>query len=145
MSIFACIFLGIFGYYSVIWYRERVGIYGKLHQLMDYRSYWKQLRKSWSKNDPYQTRNAILEWAQKRWPQYTIVGLSDLPFYANNKQAFDNLSAACWSPDKQAWNDSEIRKVINRNKDYRKPKIKHGINPYGLNGEIYETVTQKMK
>ena len=145
MSIFACIFLGIFGYYSVIWYRERVGIYGKLHQLMDYRSYWKQLRKSWSKNDPYQTRTAILEWAQKRWPQYTIVGLSDLPFYANNKQAFDNLSAACWSPDKQAWNDSEIRKVINRNKDYRKPKIKHGINPYGLNGEIYETVTQKMK
>ena len=35
MSIFACIFLGIFGYYSVIWYRERVGIYGKLHQLME--------------------------------------------------------------------------------------------------------------
>ena len=136
---------GVFTYYSIIWYRNRVGIYGKLHKYFDYQGYWKQMRKSWSKNDPFQTRNAILEWAQKRWPGQTIVGLNDIPFYTANKEAFDNLSAACWAPDHQAWSDSEIRKVVSKNKNYRRPKAKHGINPYGLNGEIYETVTQKLK
>jgi hypothetical protein len=136
---------GVFTYYSIIWYRERVGIYGRLHKYMDFRGYWKQMRKSWSKKDPFQTRNAIIEWAQKRWEGTTIVGLSDIPFYKENKVAFDNLSAACWAPDHTAWDDSEIRKVISKNRNYRRPKAKHGINPYGLNGEMYETVTQKLK
>lgn len=136
---------GVFTYYSIIWYRERVGIYGKIHKYMDFRGYWKQMRKSWSKKDPFQTRNAIIEWAQKRWENTTIVGLNDIPFYQENKEAFDNLSAACWAPDHTAWDDSEIRKVISKNRNYRRPKAKHGINPYGLNGEMYETITQKLK
>ncbi len=144
-AIVVILVLTVFVYYSIVLYRERAGVYGKLHQYMDHRSYWRTMMKSWSKNDPFQTRNAIIEWAQKRWPNRPIVGLKDVPFYEENKAAFDNLSASCWSPDRGAWSDAEIKKVVSRNRNYQKPRARMGINPYGLNGEIYETVTQQVK
>ena len=150
-KIFAGIIAGfvliIFLVYSVIMYRRRSGIYGWLHLRADYMGYWRNFARSWKKDDPIKCRAAILEWAQKRWPDKTIVGLTGLPFYSKAKNEIDNLSRACWSKDPEAakWDGKKLYSLISKNKNYKKPKAKRGINPYGLNGEIYETVQQTLK
>ena len=150
-KIFAGVIAGaaliLFLVYSVIMYRRRSGFYGWLHLRADYMGYWRTFARSWKKDDPIKCRAAILEWAQKRWPDKTIVGLTGLPFYSKVKTEIDNLSRACWSKDPEAakWDGRKLYSLISKNKNYKKPKAKRGINPYGLNGEIYETVQQTLK
>ncbi len=134
-----------FMYYSFINYRRRRGVYGWLHSKVDYAMYWHQLSSKWSTAEPVVTRDAIIQWAQKRWVQYNIVGLKDIPFYDSLKEEFEALSKACWSKEKYAWNGNDLYRKLAQFRNYEKPKLKHGINPYGLNGEIYETVTQQLK
>ncbi len=135
----------IFMIYSISWYRRRVGVYGWLHQKVDYAGYWHQLSKNWKNNDPIRCRTALLDWAQKRWPDKTIVGLTSIPFYKEIKTEANNLSQACWSKDHAQWNGKALYKLVSKYKNYQKAKAKRGINPYGLNGEIYETVQQTLK
>ena len=152
-KVFAAIVAGIlfiiFIIYSILMYRRRYGIYGWLHQRVDYMGYWRAFAGSWKKDDPIKCRTAIIEWAQKRWPEKTIVGLSGLPFYNNPgvKEEMEKLSCACWSKgaDASKWDGKKLYKLVSKNKNYKKPKAKRGINPYGLNGEIYETVRQTLK
>lgn len=145
ISIISTIALIIFGFYSSIWYRQRWGIYAYIHNYVDNTIYWRNFKKGWNNTDPFQSRRALLEWAQKRWPNLTIVGMTDLPFYKNIEEESKKLTEACWSPKHSQWNGKALYKLIAKNKNYKKPKAKKGINPYGLNGEIYETVQQKMK
>ena len=145
ISIISTIALIIFGFYSSIWYRQRWGIYAYIHNYVDNTIYWRNFKKGWNNTDPFQSRRALLEWAQKRWPNLTIVGMTDLPFYKNIEEEAKKLTEACWSPKHSQWNGKALYKLIAKNKNYKKPKAKKGINPYGLNGEIYETVQQKMK
>lgn len=145
VAIIISVIIMIFSYFSVIWYRERYGIYDWIHTEVDHIKYWYSFSKNWSNMDPFQSRRALLEWSQKRWPEYTIVGLNDIPFYANAKTEIDQLSEACWSANHMQWKGNALFKLISKNKNYQKPKAKHGINPFGLNGEIYETVKQKLK
>lgn len=144
-SIIVLVLLIVFSYFSVIWYRERYGIYDWIHTQVDHVKYWHEFAKNWSNMDPFQSRRALLEWSQKRWPDYTIVGLTDIPFYSSAKAEIDQLSEACWSANHVQWKGNALYKQISKNKNYTRPKAKHGINPFGLNGEIYETVKQKMK
>ncbi len=145
ISIISIIALIVFGIYSYIWYRQRWGIYAYIHNFVDNTIYWKNFKKGWNNNDPFQSRRALLEWGQKRWPNLTIVGVNNLPFYHNIEEEAKKLSEACWSPNHSQWNGKNLYKLVSKNKNYKKPKAKKGINPYGLNGEIYETVQQKMK
>lgn len=145
ISIISTIALIIFGFYSSIWYRQRWGIYAYIHNYVDNTIYWRNFKKGWNNTDPFQSRRVLLEWAQKRWPNLTIVGMTDLPFYKNIEEEAKKLTEACWSPKHSQWNGKALYKLIAKNKNYKKPKAKKGINPYGLNGEIYETVQQKMK
>lgn len=145
IGIICSLLFSVFVFYSIKWYRHRVGIYAHIHTYIDRRKYWSQFNKQWSNTDPFQARNAIINWAQKRWPNLAIVGLNNLPFYQSIKEEAEILSASCWSQDHSQWNGSKLHKLIAKNKNYKKPKAKQGINPFGLNGEIYETVQQKLK
>ncbi|MGN1393926.1 MAG: BatD family protein [Succinivibrionaceae bacterium] len=143
--LFGLILLGVFIFYSIRWYKARYGIYSHIHSYVDHLNYWKQFNKMWSNTDPFQARNAIIIWAQKRYPTYNIVGINDVPFFELMKEEANKLSAACWSQNHAQWNGTNLYKIISKNKNYKKPKAKQGINPFGLNGEIYETVQRTVK
>lgn len=142
LTIFVLALIGL--YFSYIAYRRRRGVFGWLHLKVDHATYWLSLSKNWSNLDPYKSRKALLEWAQKRWPEENIVGLHDLPFYNDIKQEVDELSAACWSKEAGKWKGNALYRKLAKNKNYERPKLKHGINPYGINGEIFQTVKQKL-
>lgn len=143
-GIIATLFLCVGLYFAAIAYRKRKGIFGWLHLKLDRAVYWYHFNRNWSNIDPFMSRRALLEWAQLRWPDTTIVGLSNIPFYHNAKQEIDELSQACWSKEHPQWKGNKLYRKICKNKNYQKPKPKHGINPYGINGEIFETVKQKI-
>ena len=135
----------VVAYFCLVAYIRRQGIFAVIHLKVDRLGYWITFNRTWSNSDPFKSRRALLEWAQKRWSQYTIVGLNDIPFYKLAKEEIDALSQACWSSNPEQWKGGKLYKKILKYRNYEKPKPKHGINPYGLNGEIYETVTQKIK
>lgn len=128
-GIICFILLSTFLYYSIIWYRRRVGIYGKLHHYNDKVNFWTQLKKNWSNTKPIEARTAILTWAKNRWPELRIIGLNNLPFYDAIKPEIDAMSNACWGGDNN-WNGKTLLKKLCKYRLWEIPKPKEGLNPY---------------
>lgn len=128
-GIICFIIFSTFVYYSIIWYRRRVSIYGYIHHYIDKNVYWKKLKKTWSNTEPQCARNAILTWAKNRWPELRIIGLNNLPFYTELKTEIDEMNNACWGGSNN-WNGKALLKKLSKYRLYEISKPKFGLNPY---------------
>lgn len=72
------------------------------------------LKNACKKNDPQQTRIALIAWAKKQWPSHTILNLNDIPVDNQAfKQEIEHLSQAIYAskPD-SAWSGEALWQCI---------------------------------
>lgn len=76
---------------------------------------WQLLRDACHRNDPIQAKMALLLWAKQKWPQASILELSDIGKQIDNTPLQHQVSlliAALYHPDPTAWQGEALWRAI---------------------------------
>jgi hypothetical protein len=78
-----------------------------------------EVQKQCAANQPAQTRQALLDWANVRWPSTHIANLADVAqqCHAELGEAIRELSAALYSASPQAWQGQRLVDAFNQYRD----------------------------
>jgi len=107
-------------------------------QTPDFRSLEKAVQKHCAANDTRKTRDALLSWAQARWPEENPTSLVDLSRLSSTELAepLHTLNAALYSAEPASWNGSTLQKAFEA---FNKQKMKPDNIAENLLEPLYKT------